>query len=407
MPVGRPAAVERHWDPNQTRSTPRCVSDTINETLRDRSRTRTRVRGSELQFNAQLRHHRIAQARVGIGVDHILHVRLHRQPGRDLREIAQLDRGLSRIHRQPDLLLSRNVLRPIACHVCGDAELVGRPARQHAEGRQAGADIGAEAIDARVGDTELDKPGNAPFRIIRCLVECTIEQQIGASFAMMPHRGGSGIGDAELIEARRVVPHADRGFALVGWWAGTPADAIPRREPLVAGSGPCQQCGFGDQQQPVTVVEGTGRSVLLVQRCAIQRRDTNQGVRARLVCETDAERGIRKDGRPGDAALPKLGADAKRAVEKQGGRAELIELGVQVIATDEDREAIVRKVVLEPRLINPQSWRSADVAAPCASPANALGWPPWIHRASSHPDHPGRPARRSPSNASRTCRVPE
>ena len=40
----------------------------------------------------------------------------------------------------------------------------------------------------------------------------------------------------------------------------------------------------------------------------------------------------------------------------------MIELGVQVIATDEDREAIVRKVVLEPRLINPLSRRSGDVA---------------------------------------------
>src|SRR5262249_20741597 len=51
-------------------------------------------------FRAQLEHERILDGRVGIGTDHVLNVRLDRQPVVDLRQIGCLDRGLGPVDRK-------------------------------------------------------------------------------------------------------------------------------------------------------------------------------------------------------------------------------------------------------------------------------------------------------------------
>ena len=94
-------------------------------------------------------------------------------------------------------------------------------------------------------------------------------------------------------------------------------------------------------------------------------------------CDAHADRGVGKDRRPFHATLRELRPDPERAVEKQSGRLQTVELAIEVVEPHQHGNPVLKQVLLNPGLVELDAIRSGD-AAHALRIADETAWQPAL-----------------------------
>src|SRR6267154_684495 len=165
---------------------------------------------------------------------------------------------------------------------------------------------------------------------------------------------------AQVFEARRVAPEADRVLVVVRRQLREAPGAQPP-VPRLRVSRAFEIRGFRDDEHAVAVARHRVFPGAIVWH-AVQYRGPQDPIGRRLVLHARGERGARKNRRSRGAALRELRSHAEGAVQEQRVRVQPVELAVQVVAAAEQREAVPEKIVLEPRFVEPRAPWPGDAA---------------------------------------------
>src|SRR5207237_872228 len=71
--------------------------------------------------------------------------------------------------------------------------------------------------------------------------------------------------------------------------------------------------------------------------------------------------GVGEDRRSGHPALRELRADPERAVDEQCRRLQAVELGIEIVTPDQQRQPVGEQVLLQPGLLEPHHSRRLEV----------------------------------------------
>ena len=147
-------------------------------------------------------------------MNNILNIGLHCDGIADLNEIGAFEGGLGTIYRQPQLQLRLHIAESIARARDPKAYFVIGAARNDSLGGDAGAYIGAEAIDLLLGKAKLQE-GSDLILVLSRLGKNAVYREVCAAAAVMLQWIPLRVELAQVIEFRRVVPTAHRYLVVV------------------------------------------------------------------------------------------------------------------------------------------------------------------------------------------------
>jgi len=240
-----------------------------------------------------------------------------------------------------------------------EADLVVRAAGDHAGERDAAAGVEAEAVHARVAETDLREQPELTARLI--FVDRGVTDQVSPGAAVVGHRRSVRAHRAQVRERRRVVPHANRELGVIRRQLrfSTEAKAMPA---YVAGPRRAvDERRLTDEQQAVALGEDV-RTAVALDGDAVQYRAADHHPLHRLEFEAPAHRRIGEHGRPAFPARREFRSDAEGGVQEEIGSVGAVELAVEIVAPGQDREAIAEEILLEPRLVQRPRARRRDAA---------------------------------------------